>query len=343
MENEEIGQNEAAAEGAAAAGGETGMERVDPDVGNIFEKLDAWADGFFRLLPNIGVAIVLLILFYVLARVAAWAIRRSADRRGRSNLGEVGATLVKWAIIVAGVMLAITVVAPSVTPADLFAGLGIGSVAIGFAFKDILQNMLAGVLILIRQPFEIGDEIVSSGHEGVVERIETRATMLRTYDGRRVVIPNSDIYTDKVVVKTAFDKVRSQYDIQIGCGDDFGKARRIMEEAARSCEGVLPDPAPETIPMSLDADGNTVRLRWWTKPQRGDVIHTHGRVVQAAYEALFEAGIDMPYPTRMVLFHDQTEEWDGDRSRQREGWPSRGEDPRPARIGAALRERGEAG
>ena len=329
---EEIGENEVVVEG------ETGLEQVDPDVGNIFEKLDAWLDGFFALLPNIGVAIVLLILFYILARIVAWAIRRSAQRRERDNLGEVGATLIKWAIIIAGIMLAITVVAPSVTPADLFAGLGIGSVAIGFAFKDILQNMLAGILILLRQPFEVGDEIVSSGHEGVVERIETRATMLRTYDGRRVVIPNSDIYTDKVVVKTAFDKVRSQYDIQIGCGDDISEARRIMEEAARGCDGVLTDEVIETIPMSLDADGNTVRLRWWTKPQRADVIHTHGRVVQAAYEKLFEGGIDMPFPTRIVLFHDQTEEADGDRKRQREGWPSHGSDPKPARMEQAIRE-----
>ena len=333
---EEVGENEVVVEGA----GETGMEQVDPDVGNIFEKIDAWVDGFFALLPNIGVAIVLLILFYVLARVVAWAIRRSAERRERDNLGEVGAALIKWAIIIAGVMLAITVVAPSVTPADLFAGLGIGSVAIGFAFKDILQNMLAGILILIRQPFEVGDQIVSGGHEGTVERIETRATMIKTYNGYRVVIPNSDIYTDAVVVKTAYGKSRSQYDIQIGCGDDISEARRIMEEAARGCEGVLQDEPIETIPMSLDADGNTIRLRWWTVPQRGDVIHTHGRVVQAAYEALFEAGIDMPYPTRMVLFHDQTEESDGDRSRQREGWPSKGEDPKAARISAALKREG---
>ena len=320
---------------------ETG--EIDVAPATILEQIDGWVDGFVRLLPNIAVAIVVLVLAWLLGRLVARMARRSAARRGRENLGEVGGSLLKWGIIVVGFMLAVTIVAPSIRPGDLIAGLGIGSVAIGFAFKDILQNLLAGILILLRQPFEVGDEIVSGGHEGVVERIETRATLIRTYDGRRVVVPNSDIYTDAVVVKTAFDKVRSQYDIQIGCGDDISEARRIMEEAAKGCEGVLADPAPETIPMSLDADGNTVRLRWWTKPERASVIHTHGRVVQAAYEALFEAGIDMPYPTRMVLFHDQTEEWDGDRTRQREGWPAKGENPRAARISQALRERRENG
>ena len=320
---------------------ETG--EIDVAPATILEQIDGWVDGFVRLLPNIAVAIVVLVLAWLLGRLVARMARRSAARRGRENLGEVGGSLLKWGIIVVGFMLAVTIVAPSIRPGDLIAGLGIGSVAIGFAFKDILQNLLAGILILLRQPFEVGDEIVSGGHEGVVERIETRATLIRTYDGRRVVVPNSDIYTDAVVVKTAFDKVRSQYDIQIGCGDDISEARRIMEEAAKGCEGVLADPAPETIPMSLDADGNTVRLRWWTKPERASVIHTHGRVVQAAYEALFEAGIDMPYPTRMVLFHDQTEEWDGDRTRQREGWPAKGENPRAARISQALRGRREDG
>lgn len=317
---------------------QTGMDRVDADVGNIFDKLDAWLDGLLRLLPNIAVAIVLLLVFWGAARLAEAAIGRMGRRHDRDNLGDVGSTLVKWAILIAGFMLAVTVVIPSVKPADLFAGLGIGSVAIGFAFKDILQNMLAGILILIRQPFEVGDQIVSDGHEGTVERIETRATLIRTYDGRRVVIPNSDIYTDAVVVNTAFDKRRSQYDVQIGCSDDFDKACRIMRETVSAIEGVLDDPAPEAIPWSMDADGNTVRLRWWTRPQRADVVQIWGKVIRDVYNALDGAGVDMPYPTRVMLFHDQTEASDGDRSRQREGWPAdpEGHNPEPRRIVDAL-------
>ncbi|MGR3502007.1 mechanosensitive ion channel family protein [Pseudaestuariivita sp.] len=319
---------------------ETGLEQVDPDVGNIFEKLDTWIDGFFKLLPNIGLALVLLVVFWILGRVIGGLIRRSARNRDRSNLGDVGGSLVRWTITIIGIMLAVTIVAPSVTPADLFASLGIGSVAIGFAFKDILQNMLAGILILLRQPFEVGDQIVSGGHEGTVEKIETRATLIRTYDGRRVVIPNADIYTDAVVVNTAFDKRRSQYDIMIGCGDDWDKARKIMEETAAGIEGVLSDPAPETIPWDMAMDGNTIRLRWWTQPERAEVVHVYGRVIQQVYQALDEAGIDMPYPTRVVLFHDQTDADDGDRSKQREGWPaSPGGNPEPRRIADALRTR----
>ncbi len=306
------------------------MDQITADTGNAVAKLDKWVDGFFRLVPNLVVALVLLILFWLLSRAAASLIRRTATRRGRVNLGDVGASLLRWMVMILGTMLAVTVVAPSISPADLFGFLGIGSVAIGFAFKDILQNMLAGILILIRQPFEVGDQIrVSGDHEGTVERIETRATLIRTYDNRRVVIPNSDIYTDSVVVMTAFETARSQYDILIGCGDDIDRARGIMCETVATVEGVLADPAPDAIPWGMEADGTLIRLRWWTKSDRASTVRIRGDVIRDVYEALVGAGIDLPFPTRMILFHDQTEATDGDRARQREGWPA-GAGPVPA-------------
>lgn len=308
------------------------MEEVDANPSLIFDKLDAWLDGFFKLLPNIGVAIVVFIIFWFLGKGVGALIRRSAANRDRNSLGDVGGSLIRWALAVIGAMLAVTVVAPTISPGDLISGLGIGSVAIGFAFKDILQNMLAGILILLRQPFEVGDQIVSGGHEGTVEKIETRATLIKTYDGRRVVIPNSDIYTDSVVVNTAFDVRRSQYDIGIGCNDDWDSVRRIMEQTCANVEGVISDPAPETIPMELGDFANVVRLRWWTSSDRSSQIHTFGRVLQEVYKALDKEGIDMPYPTQVHLFHDQTEETDGNRAKQREGWPAgTGEVPRSAR------------
>jgi small-conductance mechanosensitive channel len=308
------------------------MDEVDANPGLIFDKVDAWLDGLFKLLPNIAVALVVFVLFWFIAIGTAALIRKLGKRRERSNLGDVGATLIRWSLVVMGAMLAVTIVAPTISPGDLISGLGIGSVAIGFAFKDILQNMLAGILILLRQPFEVGDQIVSGGHEGTVEKIETRATMIKTYDGRRVVIPNADIYTDSVIVNTAYDKRRSEYEIGIGCNDDWDKSRQIMVDACASVEGVLQDPAPETIPVALGDFANVVRLRWWTKSDRASQIHVFGDVLQTVYVALDEEGIDMPYPTQVHLFHDQTEEVDGNRAKQREGWPAgKGEVPLSSR------------
>jgi small-conductance mechanosensitive channel len=136
------------------------MEEVDANPTLIFDKIDAWLDGFFKLLPNIGVAIVVFVIFWFVSKLVAALICRAAKDKDRPSLAEVGSTLVRWTIVIIGGMLTVTIVAPTLTPSDLIAGLGVSSVAIGFAFKHILQNMLAGILILLRQPFEVGDQIV---------------------------------------------------------------------------------------------------------------------------------------------------------------------------------------
>lgn len=313
---------------------------VETDPGAVLAKVEGWIEGFFALLPNLGVALIVVLIFVALGWMAKRLFRRWARHRGRPNLGEVLGGLLRWAIIVLGILLALTIILPTLQPGDLLAGLGIGSVAIGFAFKDILQNWLAGLLILIRQPFQIGDEIVVTDYEGTVERIDTRATDIRTYDGRRVRIPNSDVYTNAVTVNTAFEKRRSEYDIGIGYGDDIPTASAVLLEAVRHAEGVESEPAPDIIPWSIDPSWVRLRVRWWTHSRWADVVAVQGRVIRSLKQALDEAGIDMPFETVVQLWHDQTEEWDGIRGRQREGWPAPRDHqpPRPARE--ALAERG---
>jgi small conductance mechanosensitive channel len=103
--------------------------------------------------------------------------------------------------------------------------LGIGGIAIGFAFRDIAQNFLAGILLLLTQRFRIGDQIIVSGFEGTVEDIQTRATFIRMYDGRRVVIPNTNLFIESVTVNTATELRRSEYDVGISYAADIDLAR----------------------------------------------------------------------------------------------------------------------
>ena len=291
-------------------------------MGMVLQRLDGWLDGAVRLLPNIAVAIVTVLLFYALALLIRWLVVGSATRRERKNLGVVLGGFIKWAMVLLGFLLAATIVFPSLHPGDLIAGLGVSSIAVGFAFKDILQNWLAGLLILLRQPFQIRDQIEVNGYEGTVERIETRATIIRTYDGQRAVIPNSDIYTNAVLVNTAHDKRRSQYDIGIGYGDGIDQACEVIRVALAGVAEVETDPAPEALPWDLAANWATIRVRWWTHSRRADVVLVHARVMQAIKEGLDEAHIDMPYDTQVQLFHDKTEIYGDDRGRQRGGWPN---------------------
>ena len=316
-------------------------QQIDMNFGAAIERVDNWIDGFVRLIPNIVVAIVVIALFYGLAYLARKIIRRRTSRNERDNLGEVLGGFVKWIILVLGFLLAATIVIPSLKPGDLIAGLGVSSVAIGFAFKDILQNWLAGLLILLRQPFDIHDQIEVNGYEGTVERIETRATIIKTYDGQRVVIPNSDIYTNSVLVKTAHDKRRSEYDVGIGYGDGIEEACEVIRKAVDAIPEIESDPPVEAFPWDLAASWVSIRVRWWSHSRRADVVQIRAKVIRAIKEALNEARIDMPYNTEVHLFHDQTEATEGIRSQQREGWPAPKEGKTQPRWKAQMEEEGE--
>lgn len=298
----------------------------------IVAKLHGWTNGFFLQLPNIVAAIAFLVLAWFAGRGVAWSIRRLAHRRNRVDLGALLGSIAFGVVMIAAVLMAAAIVFPSVKPADVLATLGIGSVAIGFAFKDILQNLFAGLLLLIRRPFRRGDQIVVKDFEGTVEHIESRATLIKTYDGRRVILPNADLYISPVVVNTAYPVRREQFDIGIGYGDKPAKAAELFLEAIRGIDGIVQDPAPEVLPWGLDESTVTLRARWWTDSKRTNVVHIRSRVVLALYEAAVEHGIDLPFPTQVLLLHDQTEEVDGDRTRQREGWPAGSHPPRPRRL-----------
>lgn len=299
------------------------LQSMTFDFSAAVQRVHNWINGFIRLIPNIVVALVVIAVFYGLGYLARKLVMRRTTRSQRDNLGDVLGGFVRWVIIVLGFLLGATIVIPSLNPGDLIAGLGVSSVAIGFAFKDILQNWLAGLLILLRQPFETHDQIEVNGYEGTVERIETRATIIKTYDGQRVVIPNSDIYTNALLVKTAHEKRRSQYDVGIGYGDGIEEACEVLRKAVAGVADVEKEPGVEALPWDLAASWVTIRIRWWTHSRRADVVRVHSEVILAVKNALDQAHIDMPYNTEVHLFHDQTEATEGNRAEQREGWPVR--------------------
>lgn len=296
------------------------------------------------MLPNIVLALIVFILFFLAARTVKVLVRRLTRRhRQARNLGLVLGRLSQGIIILVGLFVALSIVIPSFKVGDLVQLLGISGVAIGFAFRDILQNFLAGILILLTEPFQIDDQIVFKDFEGTVENIQTRATMIRTYDGRRIVIPNAELFTNSVTVNTAFDNRRLEYDIGIGYGDNIDQAKALILEAIASVDEVLSNPAPDALVMDLAESTVNIRARWWVNPpRRSDALETRDHVLSAIKNKLTANGIDLPFPTQQILFHDQTEETDGDRTRQREGWPAGNRQvPKTRSIGGSLRKLAE--
>lgn len=174
---------------------------VKVDLSNAWKSWDRMLDAAVTLLPNLVLALVIFIIFLVIAGVARSLVRKVSQRKNQHrNLGLLLGQLTHLSVIIVGILTAISAIAPSFHAADLIKMLGIGSVAIGFAFQNILQNFLAGILILMQEPFQIGDWINITGLEGRVEDIQTRATIVATSKGQRIVIPNAVIFTNPVVV-----------------------------------------------------------------------------------------------------------------------------------------------
>ena len=274
---------------------------IDVNTGSIIEKLDTWLDGFIRNLPNILVGIAVFIAMIYIARWAGKIVKKLLKNRGRQNFGEILGGFLRWTLTLVGLMISLTIISPNLSPADLIAGLGVSSVAIGFAFKDILQNWLAGILILMRQPFELGDQIVVNGFEGTVERIETRATIIRKYNGERIVVPNSEIYTNSVNVITANELIRSQYDLGLGYDQDRDKAMKILRDTIENIEGVSNEKPVDILPWDQADSWLTIRLRWWSKSDRPTVVKTFSKVILETQNAMDKAGIDLPFPTQVEI------------------------------------------
>ncbi|TXN09154.1 mechanosensitive ion channel family protein [Methylobacterium sp. WL103] len=293
-------------------------------------RLEGLGRSAAALVPGLVIALVLFGIGLLVARGVRAAVRRAAEMREASPgsaavLGRIAGGMT----ILVSFLVAASVAFPSVSAADLFNLLGIGGVAIGFAFRDVLQNLLAGILILLTRPFVIGDQIRAGSHEGTVEDVWVRATVLRTYDNQRILIPNATLFVDKITIMTAHDKRRLAFPLTIGNGDDMKEARRVIVEALRGTEGVLADPVPEALVTGLGAAGVDMTARFWIDPpRRRDAVDALDHAISNVKDALTAAGIDLPYPTSQVLLHDQTEAADGDRTRQREGWPAGSSPPR---------------
>jgi small conductance mechanosensitive channel len=267
--------------------------------------LDLVAAGV-QLLPAVLGAIVILLLTRYLARLIRQIVERVGARTIRSqSLKLLLIHTSHVAVWVTGLLLASLIVFPGLGLGDILALLGLGSVAIGFAFQDIFKNFLAGVLLLLREPFRIGDQIIVNEYEGMVEDIDIRTTRIRTYQGERALIPNSIVFTNAVRVLTAFPERRTDLEVGVDYNTPLPKVRRLILELLPEVEGVLTQPEPEVDIVSFGDSSIDLMVRYWTQPQIAAVRRTKTRVITAIKQAFDREAITIPYPIRSLYFYDQ--------------------------------------
>lgn len=237
----------------------------------------------YQAIPRLLIAtLVVVVLYYAGNGVTRLLVRGNTRWRGRKNLEIAVSRLFQAIVIAISLLIAATVVFPTVTAASLIQLLGISGIAIGFAFKDIFQNFLAGILLLVTEPFAIGDEVSVAGFEGTVEDVQTRATVITTHDRRRVVVPNATMFTQSVIVNSAFAVRRSDYDLIVPATVDVAALKRsIVERLNAGIPGVSRIPRADVLLLKVDTSSATLRIRWWSSPRHEEILVVQNRVLEA--------------------------------------------------------------
>jgi small conductance mechanosensitive channel len=253
-------------------------------------------------IPDLIVAIIIFVASFYVASLAAKAVAKAIDRREPPvdpELGKLLARLTRWSIIVVGTIWALNQVNFNVT--GFVAGLGIVGFTIGFALKDVAENFVAGILLLIQQPFDIGDAIEVNGYAGVVSDIQVRDTTMRTWDGLLVIIPNSKVYTNAITNFTKVEKRRIGLEIGVGYETDLPQAHQTMLEVVRGLPGVIQDdPAPFVVFKEFGDSSINATLYFWIDMASTGYFDALDGAVKGVKSAFERDGINIPFPIRTV-------------------------------------------
>jgi len=275
-------------------------------VSILLEQLRDMARDTIALLPQLFIAIVAVVLTYFLAMLMRNLVKRILKHtRLRPSLANLVVLLSSMGVWVLGFMVAAIIAFPNLTPTKMLAGLGIGSVAIGFAFKDVFENFLAGIIILLRREMRIHDFIECVGLEGKVENILVRETHVRQTDGQLVIVPNSVLFKNPLTIRTDLEKRRTTIICGIAYSEDVKKSREVIRQAVISCPSVETATKPVQIFAQEFAESSiNFEVTWWTGSRPIDIRYSRDEVVEAVKTALDEAGIEIPFPYRTLTFNE---------------------------------------
>lgn len=267
------------------------------------------------VVPRAIAATLVIAVFWAIAALVRWLMRlifrRIVSDLTVENLIKQVAYYAVWAL---GLLVAAS--AFGLDPEALATGLGLTSLALGFALKDILSNFVSGLLILTLRPFRLGDQILIGSTEGSVERIELRATIIRTYDGRMVSVPNAETFTSRVTNNTASPIRRATVAVHLDYSVDLNLVFGTIRQATQAAEGVLAEPASSVRLRSLEPDHLVVESRFWTDSRRSDYVLTASQVRLAILGSMHDAGIALPDSVVQVDLLAQRES-DGGRREER--------------------------
>jgi small conductance mechanosensitive channel len=267
-------------------------------------KVMGWGRGFILLLPNILVALAVLIGFWLIAKLVRNLLLRILRRVSHSEqVNRILASSVFLLLIAIGTFVALGILGLQKTVASLLAGAGIITLALGFAFQDIAANIMAGIYLSVQRPFRPGHIIETKDFFGVVKRIHLRWTEIRTQQGQVVLIPNKQVFENPIMNYSSTGERRVDLRLGVSYGADLEKARRIALRAIEEVSTRMPDKEVELFYEDFGESSIDFVVRFWIKfARQPDFMAAQSEAIERIKKAFDDAGISIPFPTRTLDF-----------------------------------------
>lgn len=265
--------------------------------------LERLVDQGYALLAALPLLLLAIVVVWVAWRVGGWLSRRKSFERMTSRnpfLRELARTSTRWACLLVGVLVALEIMDATALVGAVLGTAGVLGVALGFAFKDILENYLAGILMSVRQPFAPRDHVVIDGNEGVVVSLTARATILMTLDGNHLRLPNAMVFRSVTLNYTRNPRRRFEFDVGIGVNEDLLQAQSLGTQELARVDGVLGTPPPRAFIQSLGDSNVQLRFHAWMDQRSHDFLQVKSEAIRRTKTSLEAAGMDLPEPIYRV-------------------------------------------
>ena len=265
-------------------------------------------DEAYRLIAALPMLLVAALVIWIAWVSGRWISRRAwVTRAARSNpfLQELGSTTVRWIVLGIGIVIALEIMQATALVGAVLGTAGVLGVALGFAFKDILENYLAGILMSLRQPFAPRDHVVIDGNEGIVVALTSRATVLMTLDGNHLRLPNATVFRSVTLNYTRNPNRRFDIEVGIGVNENLILAQKIGLTELGRIDGVMDKPPPRALIVALGDSNVQVRFHGWVDQRSHEFLQVRSEAIRRVKLALEDAGMDMPEPIYRVQLSER--------------------------------------
>jgi small conductance mechanosensitive channel len=280
------------------------QEQVAEPIQTVIQKLEGWLDSFISLIPNMAVTLLLLVIFLVLAKLGSKLFKKLFSKTSNNKaLEQLFSTVIYAAILSIGLFIMLGVLGLNKALTSILAGIGVIGLALGFAFQDIAANFLSGIILAFRRPFQIGDIIETNDIMGKVTKTNLRDTVIETFQGQEVYIPNKDFLQHAFYNYSALEKRRIDLVVGVSYADDLEKVEDVVLSAIKNLEGVIDKDNIVFDYSEFDSSSINFNIRFWIEyPGEPSYFTMKSKAIKAIKSAFHEQDITIPFPIRTLDF-----------------------------------------